>query len=194
MMLRLGVATAQTVEFLGMATSPALRSFAWRPRQEKIKNWKIVKGDQVSYSVIVMLKFFSATQYSSKLVFCFYQVEVITGRYRKSQGKVLKVYRKKNQVLVENVNMKFKQVEDDEGVTRKKTVQQEHPIHVSNVALIDPDLNVPTRIRIGYLEDGTKVRVSKKSGAIVPKPDRSNLTYAMRNKDYKSGPNDTTPD
>ena len=119
---------------------------------------------------------------------------MISGRYRKSQGKVLKVYRKKNMVLVQGVNMKFKQVEDDEGVTRTKTVQQEHPIHVSNVALIDPDLNVPTKIKFGYLEDGTKVRVSKKSGAIIPKPDRSNLTYSMRTKDYKNGPLDTLPE
>ena len=119
---------------------------------------------------------------------------MISGRYRKSQGKVLKVYRKNNSVLVAGINMKFKQVDDDEGVTRKKTVQQEHPIHVSNVALIDPDLNVPTRIRIGYLEDGTKVRVSKKSGAIIPKPDRSNLTYQNRTKDLKAGPLDTPPE
>ena len=47
---------------------------------------------------------------------------MISGRYRKSQGKVLKVYRKNNSVLVSGINMKFKQVDDDEGVTRKKTV------------------------------------------------------------------------
>ena len=64
-------------------------------------------------------------------------------------------------------------------------------MHVSNVALIDPNLNVPTRIKIGYLEDGQKVRVSKKSGAIIPKPDRSHLTYLQRTKDTKPGPLDT---
>mgnify|MGYP000450973083 FL=1 len=100
---------------------------------------------------------------------------MITGRYKKSQGKVVKVLRKRNQVLVEGVNMKFKQVRDEEMVTRVKTVQQEHPIHISNVALIDPELDIPTRIKYGYLEDGTKVRVSKKSGSIIPKPYRSNL-------------------
>ena len=76
-------------------------------------------------------------------------------------------------------------------VTRTKTLQKEHPVHISNVALIDPDLNTPTRIRTGYLEDGTKVRVSKKSGSIIPKPDRSNLTYLARTKDTKPGPLDT---
>ena len=73
-------------------------------------------------------------------------------------------------------------------------MQKEHPIHVSNVALVDPDLNVPTRIKTGYLEDGKRVRVSKKSGAIIPKPDRSNLTYLARTKDTKPGPLDTKPE
>ena len=71
---------------------------------------------------------------------------------------MLKVLRKKNQVVVSGVNLKFKRVQDDEMVQRTKTLQKEHPIHVSNVALIDPELNVPTRIRTGYLEDGRKVK------------------------------------
>ena len=116
---------------------------------------------------------------------------MISGRYKKSQGKVLKVIRAKNQVVVQGVNLKFKTVQDDEMVTRKKTLQKEHPVHISNVSLIDPDLNIPTRIKTGYLEDGTKVRVSKKTGAIIPKPDRSNLTYQARTKDKVAGPHDT---
>ena len=79
-------------------------------------------------------------------------------------------------------------------VKRTKTLQKEHPIHVSNVALIDPELSIPTRIKIGFLEDGQRVRVSKKTGAIIPKPDRSNLTYLARTKDMKTGPMDTVPE
>ena len=107
---------------------------------------------------------------------------------------MLKVLRKTNQVVVAGVNLMFKKVQDEEMVQRTKTLQKEHPVHVSNVALIDPDLNVPTRIKTGYLEDGSKVRVSKKSGSIIPKPDRSNMTYLSRTKDYKQGPLDTAPD
>jgi len=80
---------------------------------------------------------------------------------------------------------------DDEYVQRKKVVQQESPVHVSNVALIDPESGTPTRIRYGFLEDGSKVRISKKSGALIPKPDRSNLTYLNRTKGREPGPNDT---
>ena len=66
-------------------------------------------------------------------------------------------------------------------------------MHVSNVALIDPELNVATKIKIGYLEDGSKVRVSKKTGAIIQKPDRSDLKYINRTKDKESGDLDTLP-
>ena len=66
------------------------------------------------------------------------QVEVLSGRYKKQQGKVIKVFRAKNLVVVQGVNMKFKVVEDEENTRVKKTVQKESPLHVSNVALIDP--------------------------------------------------------
>jgi len=107
---------------------------------------------------------------------------------------VIKVIREKNMVVIQGVNLKFKKVQDEEMVMRTKTLQKEHPLHISNVALIDPELKVPTRIKIGYLEDGTKVRVSKKTGAVIPKPDRSNLTYFNRTKELKAGPLDTTPE
>ena len=90
--------------------------------------------------------------------------------------------------------MKFKVVTDDENMRRKKTVQKEHPLHVSNVQLIDPQINKPTRIRYAFTEDGSKVRVSKKSGAIIPKPDRDDKTYFARTKGRETGPSDTAPD
>ena len=102
--------------------------------------------------------------------------------------------RQKNLVVVQGINMKFKVVEDEENTRVKKTVQKESPMHVSNVALIDPQIGQPTRIKYGFLEDGTKVRVSKKSGAIIPKPDRSHLTYFNRTKSRETGMADTKPD
>lgn len=121
-------------------------------------------------------------------------VEVISGRYRKAQGKVLRVYRKTNKVLVAGVNMKFKKVDDEEMVRRKKTLQKEAPIHVSNVSLIDPETAKPTRVRYAFLEDGTKVRIAKKSGALIPKPDYSYLKYINRTKSREPGPGDTKPE
>lgn len=143
------------------------RFFGYRPPQKTIRRWNIVKDDMV---------------------------QVISGRYKTTQGKVLRVYRKTNQVLVAGVNLKYKKVDDEEMVRRKKTIQKESPVHVSNVSLIDPEKGEPTRVRYGFLEDGTKVRISKKSGALIPKPDRSNLKYINRTKGKEAGPNDTKPE
>ena len=49
-------------------------------------------------------------------------VEVISGRYKKQQGKIKKVYRKENKVTVAGVNMKFKIVTDEENQRVKKTM------------------------------------------------------------------------
>jgi len=106
----------------------------------------------------------------------------------------LRVFRKTNQVLIAGVNLKYKKVDDEEMVRRKKTIQKESPVHVSNVSLIDPETTKPTRIKYGYLEDGTKVRIAKKSGALIPKPDRSNMKYINRTKGKEAGPNDTKPE
>ena len=64
-------------------------------------------------------------------------------------------------------------------------------MHVSNVSLIDPESGKPTRIKYGFLEDGSKVRIAKKSGALIPKPDRSNMKYINRTKGKETGINDT---
>lgn len=45
------------------------------------------------------------------------------------------------------------------------------PIHYSNVNLVDPSINKPTRVAIRFTDDGEKVRVSKKTGTIIPKPE-----------------------
>ena len=121
-------------------------------------------------------------------------MEVSTGKYKGTQGKVLSLNRKTNQVVVAGANLKFKIVEDEEMQRRKKTIRKEYPLHVSNVALVDPTTNKATRVRFGFLEDGTKVRLSKKTGAIIPKPDRSHLSYINRTKALEVGINDTRGD
>ena len=56
------------------------------------------------------------------------------------------------------------------------------PIHYSNVNLVDPETQRRCKIKYGYLADGTKVRVSKKSGMIIPKPVRETLEEKYRDK------------
>ena len=90
------------------------------------------------------------------------KVVVITGRDKGKSGEILEVLRAENRVIVQGVNMAQrhqKQSMQQEG----GIVQKELPIHVSNVALIDPKTEKPTRI--GYKMDGErKVRVARRSG------------------------------
>ena len=65
-------------------------------------------------------------------------------------------------------------------------------IESRRVNLVDPKLKKPTRIKMGFLEDGTKVRISKKSGVIIPYPEKK--TYEEIHKDKIDGPLDTMPD
>lgn len=90
------------------------------------------------------------------------KVVVITGRDKGKSGEILEVLRAENRVLVQGVNMAQrhqKQSMQQEG----GIVQKELPIHVSNVALIDPKTEKPTRV--GYKMDGErKIRVARRSG------------------------------
>ena len=81
-------------------------------------------------------------------------------------GKVLKVFPKENKVLVEGVNKVKKHVKPNQAQPEGKIVEKEAPIHVSNVALVDPKTNKPTKV--GYkVENGKKVRVAKKSSPVI---------------------------
>jgi large subunit ribosomal protein L24 len=90
------------------------------------------------------------------------KVVVITGRDKGKSGEILKVLREENRVIVQGINMAQrhqKQSMSQEG----GIVQKELTIHVSNVALIDPKSEKPTRV--GYKMDGErKVRVARRSG------------------------------
>ena len=90
------------------------------------------------------------------------KVVVITGRDKGKSGEILKVLREENRVIVQGVNLAQrhqKQSMQQEG----GIVQKELAIHVSNVALIDPKSEKPTRV--GYKMDGErKVRVARRSG------------------------------
>lgn len=79
-------------------------------------------------------------------------------------GKVLKVYPKTNRVLVEGVNIVKKHQKPTQANQAGGIVEMEAPIDASNVMLLDPKINKPTRVGIKVDEKGNKIRVSKKSG------------------------------
>ena len=90
-------------------------------------------------------------------------VYVNAGNDKGKTGKVLSVDPSKDRAIVEGINMVSKSTKPNPKQPQGGIIKQEAPIHVSNLNLIDPKSGKPTRV--GYkLEDGKKVRYSKKSG------------------------------
>jgi large subunit ribosomal protein L24 len=88
------------------------------------------------------------------------------------QGIVRTVLRAKDRVIVNGVNLAPRNIKGDKdrGIPGR-TIMKERSIHYSNVNLVDPIQGVPTRVTRRVLETGEKVRISKKSGAIIPRPE-----------------------
>ena len=98
------------------------------------------------------------------------QVAVRAGKDRGKRGRVLVVLPDKNRVVVEGVNLVKRHTKPNPQKNIKGgIVEREAAIHASNVMLIDPETNVPTRIGSRTLADGSRVRIGRKSGAVVDK-------------------------
>ena len=95
-------------------------------------------------------------------------VRVVRGDDKGKEGTVIRVYTKKNRVLVKGVNIVKKHRRatsaEEEGGIR----EMEAPMAASNVMLIDPKSGKPTRVKARTDKDGTKERVSVKSGDSIP--------------------------
>jgi len=94
------------------------------------------------------------------------EVVVLTGRDKGKRGKVLKVLREENRVLVQGVNV-VKRHTRPSPKSSGGIVEQEAAIHISNVAHLDPKDDKPTRVGFKTLEGGRKVRYAKRSGEII---------------------------
>ena len=95
------------------------------------------------------------------------RVIVIAGRDRGRIGEVLKVLPKENRVVVQGVNLVKRHQRPTPRDPQGGIITKEAPIHISNVAHIDPVSGKPTRIGFRYLEDGRKVRYAKRSGELI---------------------------
>jgi large subunit ribosomal protein L24 len=100
------------------------------------------------------------------------RVIVVAGeeRSRKGEqprvGQVLRVYKDEDRVLVQGINM-VKRHTKQSARSQGGIVQKEAPIHISNVAHVDPKTGQATRIGFKTLQDGRKVRFAKKSGELI---------------------------
>ncbi|ASX28246.1 50S ribosomal protein L24 [Rickettsia sp. MEAM1 (Bemisia tabaci)] len=96
------------------------------------------------------------------------EVIVITGKYKGKKGKILKVFPEKNKIVVSGINLVKKHTKPTQ-VSEGGIITKELPIDISNVAHVDPKTGNPTKVAFKFLEDGSKVRIAKKSGEIIGK-------------------------
>ena len=99
------------------------------------------------------------------------EVIVIAGRNKGERGTVRKYIPETDRVVVEGVNIVKKHRRQMQGETAQGgIVEFEAPIHVSNVMLIEPGTDEPTRVGVRRDEDGKNERFSKKTGNTIPNP------------------------
>ena len=97
------------------------------------------------------------------------RVVVLTGRDKGKKGEVLRVLPSEDRAIVQGVNVvrkHTKQTAQQEG----GIIAKEATIHLSNIAHEDPKDGKPTRVGVKTLADGSKVRVAKRSGEMIPAP------------------------
>ncbi|MBA0633732.1 hypothetical protein Godav_028956 [Gossypium davidsonii] len=118
----------------------------WKAAEKLIRHWKILRGDNVM---------------------------IIRGKDKGETGIIKRVVRSQNRVIVEGKNLVKKHIKQGPG-HEGGIFTVEAPLHASNVQVLDPVTGKPCKVGVKYLEDGTKVRVSRgigASGSIIPRPE-----------------------
>ena len=100
-------------------------------------------------------------------------VRVVRGNDKGKEGKIIRVHTKTGRVVIEGINIvkkhrKARRAEEQSGI-----IEMPAPLHASNVMLLDPKSGAPTRIRAKIDTDGTKERISVKSGDAISRPGKS---------------------
>ncbi|HBR14647.1 MAG TPA: 50S ribosomal protein L24 [Candidatus Omnitrophica bacterium] len=95
------------------------------------------------------------------------QVVVITGKDKGKTGRVLRILPEESRAIVEHINVVKKSQKKNQQNPQGGFIEREASIHISNIMLLDKKTNKPTRFGVSILKDGTKVRMSKKSGEVL---------------------------
>jgi large subunit ribosomal protein L24 len=99
------------------------------------------------------------------------RVKVISGNHKGKEGKILKIFRDKHRIIVEGVNIIKRHTRPTQKNPQGGISQKEAAIHISNVMLIDPKSNEPSRIGMQIITDESgkkkRMRYGKKSGEII---------------------------
>ena len=92
---------------------------------------------------------------------------VITGKDKGKSGEVLRVFPSRSRLLIQGVNLVKRHIKPSQVQPSGGIIEKEAPIHLSNVAHVDPKTGEPTRVGMKWLEDGRKVRYANRSGEII---------------------------
>jgi large subunit ribosomal protein L24 len=97
------------------------------------------------------------------------EVIVISGKDKGKTGKIIRVDRSRDRVFVEGINIVKRHQRPNPGRPNAPVgvIEREGPVHVSNVALLDPKDHKPTRVGVRRTEDGSRMRVTKRSGTEI---------------------------
>lgn len=96
-------------------------------------------------------------------------VQVISGSDKGKVGEVIKALPQESKIIVQGVNVKTKHVKPQAEGESGRIVNQEYPIHSSNVMLYSTKQNVASRVCYTFTAEGKKVRMLKKTGEILDK-------------------------
>ena len=100
-------------------------------------------------------------------------VMIVAGNDRGKTGKILKVFPKNNRLIIEGINMRKRHTKPSQKNPQGGILEKEASIHVSNVMMLDPKTNEPTRLGAQIILDEKsgkqkRARVSKASGEMIP--------------------------
>ena len=96
-------------------------------------------------------------------------VMVIAGKERGKSGRILRVFPRKNRVLIEKVNFIKRHSRPSGQMRQGGIIEKEAPVHISNVMVVCEKCNVPIRVGKKILDDGKRVRACKKCGEVLDK-------------------------
>ena len=96
-------------------------------------------------------------------------VLVISGDDKGKKGKIVSIFPKKMQVIVESVNFLKKHTKPTQNVPQGGVIKQEGALHISNIKLICNRCNKPTTVKREKIKEGKRVRVCKKCKEIIDK-------------------------
>ncbi|XP_030044198.1 probable 39S ribosomal protein L24, mitochondrial [Microcaecilia unicolor] len=119
-------------------------------------------------------------------------VEILIGKDKGKQGKIVQIIEARNWVVLGGLNTHYRYI-GKVGDYRGTYIASEAPLLLNQISLVDPADRKPTEVEWRYTEEGEKVRVSTRTGRIIPKPLFQRVDGIIPEQ-WKDGPKDTSVD